>query len=192
MNLSDHEAEALRKVLPLMPSEEKMEVLTLLDEFDRRKSLKKSKSSVLAFAHHVYPNFKEGAHHRKLAKIFEDVVAGRKKRVIINIAPRMGKSEFLSYLFPAWFLGQFPDKKIIMGTHTASLSEDFGRRVKIWWILTNIRRFFQKQPSQKTKKLPENGLPELEVNIMLLALAALWLGVVLICLLLTILILNRI
>ena len=130
MNLSDHEAEALRKVLPLMPSEEKMEVLTLLDEFDRRKSLKKSKSSVLAFAHHVYPNFKEGAHHRKLAKIFEDVVAGRKKRVIINIAPRMGKSEFSSYLFPAWFLGQFPDKKIIMGTHTASLSEDFGRRVK--------------------------------------------------------------
>ena len=68
MNLSDHEAEALRKVLPLMPSEEKMEVLTLLDEFDRRKSLKKSKSSVLAFAHHVYPGFKEGAHHRKLAR----------------------------------------------------------------------------------------------------------------------------
>lgn len=130
MNLSDHEAEALRKVLPLMPSEEKMEVLTLLDEFDRRKSLKKSKTSLLAFAHHVYPGFKEGAHHRKLAKIFEDVVAGRKKRVIINIAPRMGKSEFSSYLFPAWFLGQFPDKKIIMGTHTASLSEDFGRRVK--------------------------------------------------------------
>ena len=87
MNLSDHEAEALRKMLPLMPSEEKLEVLTLLDEFDRRKSLRKSKSSLLAFAHHVYPSFKEGAHHRKLAKIFEDVVAGRKKRVIINIAP---------------------------------------------------------------------------------------------------------
>ena len=130
MNLSDYEVEALRKALPLMPSEEKLEVLALLDEHERRKSLKQSKTSLLAFAHHVYPGFKEGAHHRKLAKIFEDVVAGRKKRVIINIAPRMGKSEFSSYLFPAWFLGQFPEKKIIMGTHTASLSEDFGRRVK--------------------------------------------------------------
>ena len=79
-----------------------------------------------------------------------------------------------------------------MGTHTASLSEDFGRRVKNLVDSGEYQRFFQKQPSQKTKKLPENGLPELEVNIMLLALAALWLGVVLICLLLTILILNRI
>jgi predicted phage terminase large subunit-like protein len=58
------------------------------------------------------------------------VIAGKKKRVIINIAPRMGKSEFSSYLFPAYFLGKFPNKKIIMGTHTASLSEDFGRRVR--------------------------------------------------------------
>ena len=42
----------------------------------------------------------------------------------------MGKSEFSSYLFPAFFLGNFPEKKIIMGTHTAGLSEDFGRRVR--------------------------------------------------------------
>ena len=71
-----------------------------------------------------------GPHHRKLSKIFTDVIEGRKKRVIINIAPRMGKSEFSSYLFPAYFMGHYPEKKIIMGTHTASLSEDFGRRVK--------------------------------------------------------------
>jgi hypothetical protein len=58
------------------------------------------------------------------------VIEGKKKRVIVNIAPRMGKSEFASYLFPAWFLGQYPDKKIIMATHTAGLSEDFGRRVR--------------------------------------------------------------
>jgi predicted phage terminase large subunit-like protein len=130
VNLSNQEVEALRKALPLMPAEEKLEVLTLLDEHERRKNIKSARKSLLSFAHHVYPGFKEGAHHRKLAKIFEDVVAGHKKRVIINIAPRMGKSEFSSYLFPAWFLGNFPDKKIIMGTHTASLSEDFGRRVK--------------------------------------------------------------
>jgi predicted phage terminase large subunit-like protein len=42
----------------------------------------------------------------------------------------MGKSEFSSYLFPAYFLGKFPQKKVIMGTHTASLSEDFGRRIR--------------------------------------------------------------
>ena len=85
---------------------------------------------MLGFANAVYPGFKTGPHHKKLAKIFTDVIEGRKKRVIINIAPRMGKSEFSSYLFPAYFLGKYPNKKIIMGTHTASLSEDFGRRIR--------------------------------------------------------------
>jgi len=192
MNLSDYEVEALRKALPLMPSEEKLEVLALLDEHERRKSLKQSKTSLLAFAHHVYPGFKEGAHHRKLAKIFEDVVAGRKKRVIINIAPRMGKSEFSSYLFPAWFLGQFPDKKIIMGTHTASLSEDFGRRVKNLVDADEYQEVFPKTALAEDQKAAGKWSTGAGGQYMLLALAALWLGVVLICLLLTILILNRI
>ena len=97
---------------------------------EKRLSNVLGRSDMLEFAKYVYPGFKVGAHHRKLAKIFTDVMEGKKKRVIINIAPRMGKSEFSSYLFPAYFMGRFPEKKIIMGTHTASLSEDFGRRVR--------------------------------------------------------------
>ena len=125
--LSDAEIAVLLKSLT---PQQKLEFLEDLDEQTRRVSLKRSQTSLTAFAHHVYPGFKEGPHHRKLAQIFKDVIDGKKKRVIINIAPRMGKSEFSSYLFPAWFLGQYPDKKIIMATHTAGLSEDFGRRVR--------------------------------------------------------------
>ena len=125
--LSDAEIAVLLKSLT---PQQKLEFLEDLDEQTRRVSLKRSQTSMTAFANHVYPGFKEGPHHRKLAQIFKDVIDGKKKRVIINIAPRMGKSEFSSYLFPAWFLGQYPDKKIIMATHTAGLSEDFGRRVR--------------------------------------------------------------
>ena len=125
--LSDAEIAVLLKSLT---PQQKLEFLEDLDEQTRRVSLKRSQTSLTAFANHVYPGFKEGPHHRKLAQIFKDVIDGKKKRVIINIAPRMGKSEFSSYLFPAWFLGQYPDKKIIMATHTAGLSEDFGRRVR--------------------------------------------------------------
>jgi len=125
--LSDVEIAVLLKSLT---PQQKLEFLKDLDEQTRRISLKRSQTSLTAFANHVYPGFKEGSHHRKLAQIFKDVIDGKKKRVIINIAPRMGKSEFSSYLFPAWFLGQYPDKKIIMATHTAGLSEDFGRRVR--------------------------------------------------------------
>jgi predicted phage terminase large subunit-like protein len=127
MNLSPIEVDAL---LATMSPAEKLEFLEELEEQARRVRLRKAQTSMTSFANAVYPGFKEGAHHRKLAQIFKDVAEGKKRRVIINIAPRMGKSEFSSYLFPAWFLGQYPEKKIIMATHTAGLSEDFGRRVR--------------------------------------------------------------
>jgi predicted phage terminase large subunit-like protein len=130
MNLNQHEIAALNKILPTLSAQEKAELLADLEERATRAGKKAAQDSVLGFATQVYPGFKIGPHHRKLAKIFQDVIEGKKKRVIINIAPRMGKSEFSSYLFPAYFLGKYPEKKIIMGTHTAGLSEDFGRRVR--------------------------------------------------------------
>ena len=128
--LSPEEARAATFALKDMTKAEKKKFLDDLDEKERRHTLKLAQVDPIAFARRVYPGFKVGPHHKRLAKIFQDVIDGKKKRVIINIAPRMGKSEFSSYLFPAFFLGKYPEKKIIMGTHTASLSEDFGRRVR--------------------------------------------------------------
>lgn len=128
--LTKRELEALLKALPHMSVEDKMELLDDLEVREKRARLSAANHNMLGFAQAVYPGFKIGPHHKKLAKIFTDVIEGRKKRVIINIAPRMGKSEFSSYLFPAYFLGKYPQKKIIMGTHTAGLSEDFGRRIR--------------------------------------------------------------
>lgn len=128
--LTKLELDALQKALPHMSPKEKAELLADLEEREKRTRLAAAQDNMLGFATSVYPGFKIGPHHRKLAKIFTDVIEGRKKRVIINIAPRMGKSEFSSYLFPSYFLGKYPNKKIIMGTHTAGLSEDFGRRIR--------------------------------------------------------------
>ena len=128
--LTPEEALAAQLALKDMTTEEKLLFLQDLEEREHRNHLHRAQNQPLEFAKAVYPGFKIGPQHRKLAKIFQDVVEGKKKRVIINIAPRMGKSEFSSYLFPAYFLGQYPEKKIIMATHTAGLSEDFGRRVR--------------------------------------------------------------
>lgn len=40
------------------------------------------------------------------------------------------KSEFASFLFPAWYLGKFPERKIIQTAHTAELAVGFGRKVR--------------------------------------------------------------
>ena len=128
--LTPEQAAALHANLSRMTTQEKLEALELLAKAAEHQRKNLARTNMIEFAKAVYPGFKVGPHHRKLAQIFSDVISGKKKRVIINIAPRMGKSEFSSYLFPAYFLGNFPEKKIIMGTHTAGLSEDFGRRVR--------------------------------------------------------------
>ena len=63
-------------------------------------------------------------------KKFEAIAKGEMKRVIINMPPRHTKSEFASYLLPSWFLGKFPDKKVIQASNTGDLAVNFGRKVR--------------------------------------------------------------
>ena len=120
----------LRQALPKMPPDKKRKAKALLEQYDTYLTQEIGKMSFLDFVKHVYPGYKVGPHHLKLAQIFEDIANGKKKRVIVNIAPRHGKSELISYLAPAWFLGKFPAKKVIMASHTADLAVNFGRRVR--------------------------------------------------------------
>ena len=130
MKLTPEKIQSLKQALPAMDAEGKKRVLELLKVWETETTQILGRDSLLDFAGHVYPGYKVGPHHRRLAKLFEEIAAGARKRVIVNIAPRHGKSELISYLAPAWFLGKFPHKKVIMASHTADLAETFGRRVR--------------------------------------------------------------
>ena len=82
----------------------------------------KARTDFLHFVKMVWPDFIDGYHHRIMAKKFEEIAQGKLKRLIINMPPRHTKSEFASYLFPAWLMGNRPKTKIIQATHTAELS----------------------------------------------------------------------
>ena len=120
----------LEQALPHLKDEQKVRALQKLRVYKKNWVQKHGKDMFLDFIQHVYPGYMIGAHHRKLANIFEAIARGEKKRVIVNIAPRHGKSELISYLAPAWFLGKYPHKKVIMASHTADLAVNFGRRVR--------------------------------------------------------------
>ena len=113
-----------------LPQEVQIRALELLEELGARKVADKAKLDFMAFVHHVWPSFINGAHHVKMAQAFERVARGECKRLIINMPPRHTKSEFASYLLPAWFLGNFPHKKVIQTSHTAELAVGFGRKVR--------------------------------------------------------------
>jgi predicted phage terminase large subunit-like protein len=130
MKITPEQIKIIRDSLPFMAEEEKRRNLELLKIYDSNSVQEVGTSDFLTFIDHVYPGYKVGPHHRRLAKIFEDIANGKKRRVIVNIAPRHGKSEMISYLAPAWFLGKYPHKKVIMASHTADLAVNFGRRVR--------------------------------------------------------------
>jgi predicted phage terminase large subunit-like protein len=130
MKITPEQLKLIRDALPFMAEEDKRRNLELLKIYDSESVQDVGKNDFLTFIDHVYPGYKVGPHHRRLAKIFEDIANGKKRRVIVNIAPRHGKSEMISYLAPAWFLGKYPHKKVIMASHTADLAVNFGRRVR--------------------------------------------------------------
>ena len=90
----------------------------------------KAQDDFMAFVNYVWPTFIHGRHHQRMARAFEKVARGECKRLIINMAPRHSKSEMASYLLPAWFLGKFPQKKIIQASYNAELATGFGRKVR--------------------------------------------------------------
>ena len=128
--LTPQELQLLEKILPSLPPERQKKALQLIDEYKAKITQVAGTTNFLDFIRAVYPGYKVGPHHYKLAQIIEDIASGKKKRVMVSIAPRHGKSEMLSYLAPAWFLGKFPEKQIIMASHTADLATNFGRRVR--------------------------------------------------------------
>jgi predicted phage terminase large subunit-like protein len=119
----------LQKVNEL-PKAEQAHILSLIEELKSAEQKQEARNQFMDFVHMAWPAFIGGRHHSIMAKAFERVASGELKRLIINMPPRHTKSEFASYLLPAWFLGNFPEKKIIQTAHTAELSVGFGRKVR--------------------------------------------------------------
>ena len=95
-----------------------------------KKIQNRAKTDFLSFVKCVWPDFIEGSHHRLVAEKFNKLATGELKRLIINMPPRHTKSEFASFLLPAWMVGRNPKLKIIQATHTGELAIKFGRKAK--------------------------------------------------------------
>ena len=97
----------------------------------RRASIKdNANENFLAFVKTMWPDFVQGSHHRHISDKFDKLARGEITRLIVNMPPRHTKSEFASYLLPAWMVGRDPKLKIIQATHTAELAFRFGRKTK--------------------------------------------------------------
>jgi len=122
--------EAITEKISKLPINEQEAFFESLAEYEA--SLKREKAQVdfAKFVKEMWPGFIDGRHHKVMANKFQEIAEGKIKRLIINMPPRHTKSEFASFLLPAWFLGKYPGKKIIQTSNTAELAVGFGRKVR--------------------------------------------------------------
>ena len=113
-----------------LPPDVKKQFVKLALKLSEKKKKSKVHDDFLSFVKHVWPEFIEGSHHKKIAEKFNQLANGKIKRLIINMPPRHTKSEFASFLLPSWMVGRKPDLKIIQTTHTTELAIRFGRKAK--------------------------------------------------------------
>jgi predicted phage terminase large subunit-like protein len=65
----------------------------------------------------------------ELCDSFEDFLASEDKAMIINLPPRHGKSR-TACCFAEWYLGQDPNRKIMIGSYNETLSTMFSKNVR--------------------------------------------------------------
>ena len=120
----------LEEIIESLNPAEQIAFMEAAEEYVASLSREIAQVDFLKFAHEMWPGFIDGRHHKIMAKKFEEIAEGKCKRLIVNMPPRHTKSEFASYLLPAWYLGKFPDRKIIQTSNTAELAVGFGRKVR--------------------------------------------------------------
>jgi len=119
-----------QEIIDKLPPDVQKEYMKMAIKLSEKEKQIKVQEDFLTFVKHVWPEFIEGKHHKKIAEKFNDIANKKIKRLIINMPPRHTKSEFASFLLPAWMVGRRPDLKIIQSTHTTELAIRFGRKAK--------------------------------------------------------------
>ena len=113
--------EDITPLLDKMTPNEQIELFALLEAYKKSEKEKLAADSFLDFVELIWPSFVSdtfvaGRHHKIMADKFQQIAEGKLKRLIINMPPRHTKSEFGSYLLPAWMMGKFPKLKLMQVT----------------------------------------------------------------------------
>lgn len=69
-------------------------------------------------------------HHRVILNTLDDVFSGKIKRVMFFLPPGSAKSTYASVVAPTYFLGKYPNSKIILASYASDLAKRFGRRAR--------------------------------------------------------------
>ena len=130
LDFTEEEVQQMLENLDNYSADEIAEIDKIVDELAERRANQLAHDDLIEFCKRMQSDFIVGKHHRLLADMLMAIEQGDKDRICVNIPPRHGKSNLVSIMYPAWFLGRNPGKKVMMVSHTTDLAVDFGRKVR--------------------------------------------------------------
>ena len=86
--------------------------------------------------------WKIARHLKAIDQAIVDTITGRTAPIlVIEAPPRHGKSELISKYLPAWYLGQFPDQRVMLAGYSASFARTWGRKAR-QLLLDHGKKYF--------------------------------------------------
>jgi len=86
-----------------------------------------AREDLISFVRRLSPAYRPAAHHFLIADALERVTRREIDRLLIVMPPRHGKSTLASRYFPAWYLGQRPNDRVMATSYADRLAYRFGR-----------------------------------------------------------------
>ena len=119
------------------------------------------------FKAQYHRSFIVAEHHKKMSSALQDVVDGNCKRLIINIAPRYGKTELVIKSFISWCFALNPKCRFLHLSYSDILVNDNSDTIRSIMMEQLYTTLFHNRPSHLIKGRPRGGKPKLEENYML-------------------------
>jgi predicted phage terminase large subunit-like protein len=67
---------------------------------------------------------------RAITQSIEEAERGELEGLMVSMPPQHGKSELCSKYLPAWYLGRYPDRRVILASYEADFASSWGRKAR--------------------------------------------------------------
>lgn len=115
----------------------------LVEIATKLKKLKECKTSFSSFVKYLDYGWEFSAHHYLIMEKLQMVSEGKIKNLAIFTPPGASKSSYCSLLFPAWYMGNHPNSRVLACTHTDEFAKTWGRKVRNICLDDPFKRVFE-------------------------------------------------
>ncbi|MHA1169610.1 MAG: phage terminase large subunit [Candidatus Hodarchaeales archaeon] len=91
-----------------------------------------ARRSLLTFSKRVWPEYRISRNHEYVARVLEKALRREKgyNKIVLHEPPQHGKSLQVSILFPAYYMGHFPDDPVILTAYGDQHAIGFSKKIR--------------------------------------------------------------